>query len=66
MKELSMEKMENVEGGISAQCGASIGGALVFGMGGLIAAASGPVGAIGFAMAANYFGWGMAAWSCAE
>lgn len=37
----------------------------MFGTGGVIAAASGPVGWIAFAMAANYFAWGMTAYTCA-
>ena len=65
MKNLELSRMETVNGGeIDAQCAASIAGALVFGTGAVIAAASGPIGYIAFAMAGNYFGWGMAAWSC--
>lgn len=65
MKKLEFHEMEKIEGGgISRACATSIAGAIVFGTGGVIAAASGPVGGIAFAMAANYFGWGMAAWSC--
>lgn len=65
MKTLELNQMEMVEGGrISAQCAASLGGALVFGTLGVIGAASGPVGWLAVGMAANYFGWGMAAWSC--
>lgn len=65
MKTLDLNQMENLEGGkVSAQCGASLAGALVFGTGALIGAATGGVGAIAFAMAGSYFGWGMAAWSC--
>ena len=71
MKKLEIKQMEEIQGGtgpqrppLNPQCGASLAGALVFGMGGLIAASTGGVGAIAFAMAANYWGWGMAAWSC--
>jgi hypothetical protein len=66
MKKLELNQMENLEGGrkISANCGVSLGGALVFGTGAIIAAATGGVGGIAFAMAGSYFGWGMAAWSC--
>jgi phage tail tape-measure protein len=65
MKKLELNQMEIVEGGrVSANCGVSIAGALVFGTGAIIGAATGGVGAIAFAMAGSYFGWGMAAWSC--
>lgn len=59
--------MEKIEGGaIPPQCAASIAGAIIFGTGAVIASASGPVGWIAFAMAGNYFGWGMAAWTCSS
>ncbi|MDE0472726.1 MAG: hypothetical protein OXH57_12380 [Ekhidna sp.] len=66
MKELSSEKMEQIEGGrrLTTDCGLSIAGALIFGTGGIIAAAGGPVGIIAFAIASNYFAWGMAARAC--
>lgn len=65
MKTLDLKKMEVIEGGrVSANCGVSLAGALIFGAGAVIAASTGGVGAIAFAMAGNYFGWGMAAWSC--
>ncbi len=64
MKKLQLNQMENLEGGVSANCGVSLAGALVFGTGAIIGAATGGVGAIAFAMAGSYFGWGMAAWSC--
>lgn len=67
MKKLELTEMQNLAGGaatVSAQCGVSIAGALLFGAGAVIAAASGGVGGIAFAMAANYFGWGMTAWTC--
>lgn len=65
MKTLELKQMELVKGG-NAQCGLSLAGALIFGTGGVIAAASGGIGVIAFAMAANYFGWGMAAWGCSK
>jgi len=65
MKKISLNEMENIVGGrVDAQCGISLAGALVFGTGAIIGAATGGVGAIAFAMAGSYFGWGMAAWSC--
>lgn len=65
MKTLSFEQMENVQGGrASAGCAAACAGALLFGMGGLIAAAgSGGLG-IGFAIAGNYWAWAGAASAC--
>ena len=67
MKSLNLKEMEAIEGGkVNAQCGVSLAGALVFGTGAIIAAATGGVGGIAFAMAGSYFGWGMAAWSCAS
>ena len=65
MKKLSIEEMELTQGGkVSAGCAASLAGAFIFGTGSIIAAAAGPVGWIAFAIAANYYGWAMAAWSC--
>ncbi|OIO12590.1 MAG: hypothetical protein AUJ53_01820 [Flavobacteriaceae bacterium CG1_02_35_72] len=65
MKILELNQMELVNGGGgNAQCGVSLAGDLIFGTGAVIVAASGGIGLIAFAMASNYFGWGMAAWSC--
>jgi len=64
MKELNFEQMENVQGGASVNCILSCAGAFVFGTGGLIAAAGSCGAAIGFAIAANLWGWGMAAYAC--
>jgi hypothetical protein len=79
MKKLELNQMEILLGGqikpkradddsgggsSSGMCLASLGGALIIGTGGIIAAATGGVGGIAFAMAANYWGWGMAAASC--
>lgn len=62
---MNFEQMEEIKGGASTACALAVGGALVFGMGGLIAAAgSGGLG-IGFAIAANYWAWGTAAATCA-
>jgi hypothetical protein len=66
MKTLSFEQMEEVQGGkASAACAAACAGALVFGMGGLIAAAGSGGFMTGFAIAANYWAWGSAAAACA-
>jgi hypothetical protein len=64
MKELSIERMEVVKGGISGNCAASIGAAVIFGTGSVIAAASGPIGWLAFAMVGNYVGWGFAYSAC--
>lgn len=66
MKTLELNQMEMLEGGkMDAQCGVSLAGALIFGAGAVIGGAvTGGVGWIAFGMAANYFGWGMAAWTC--
>jgi hypothetical protein len=65
LRTLDVQEMEEIEAGSgSAACVAGIAGCLVFGMGGVIAAAGGPVSGIAFAMASNYFGWGMTAWAC--
>ncbi len=65
METLSFEQMENVQGGkASAACAAACAGALLFGMGGLIAAAGSGGLAIGFAIAGNYWAWGSAAAAC--
>jgi hypothetical protein len=80
MKSLNFEQMEIVRGGqtvaaadfdtvvdgASVGCKLSIASAIVFGTGGVIAAASGPIGWLAFAMVANYAGWGMAAYSCSH
>ena len=67
MKTLELNQMELVNGGkVDAQCAAALGGALVFGTLGVIAAASEPVGWLAVAMAGNYFGWGLAAWGCSS
>ena len=67
MRELNLLEMQLVEGGtVSTNCALAIAGCLVFGMGGVIAAAGGPVSGIAFAMAANYFGWGMTAYGCSH
>ncbi|SNR39457.1 hypothetical protein [Flavobacterium sp. ov086] len=64
------QKLKNADdgssgaGGPSANCYISIAGALVFGTGAIIGAATGGVGAIAFAMAGSYFGWGMTAYTC--
>ena len=65
MKTLDVYQMENVNGG-DLECYLSIGGALVFGTGAIIfAACTGGIGALCFAMAGNWFGWGMtAAFAC--
>jgi|GEM_PF-643242 len=55
---------EGGNGGVGTNCAFSVAGALIFGTGGIIAAATGGVGGIAFAMAGSYFGWGMAAYSC--
>jgi len=64
MKELNFEQMENIQGGASTGCMVAVGGALVFGMGGLIVTAASGGAAIGFAIAANWFAWGSAAYAC--
>jgi hypothetical protein len=65
MKKIEIESLENLNGGkITTGCAVGIAGALVFGMGGVIAAAGGPITGIAFAMAANYFAWGSAAYGC--
>ncbi len=64
MKKLEISQMESLQGSVSTNCGLSLGGALLFGTGAIIAAATGGIGGIAFAMAGSYFGWGMAAYSC--
>jgi len=65
MKKLSITQMEDVSGGrISAQCGVNLGGAFIFGTAAVIGGMTGGLGWLAFGMADNYFGWGMAAWSC--
>lgn len=65
MEKISIYEMEaTIGGGGSAECAAACAGALVFGMGGLIAAAGSGGLAIGFAIAANYWAWGSAASVC--
>ncbi len=72
MKKLKVDQMENIQGGapssggsrISGQCGVSLGGALVFGSLAVIGGMTGGLGWLAVGMAANYFGWGMAAWTC--
>jgi hypothetical protein len=64
MKTLTFEQMEQVEGGSTLTCAVAIAGAFAFGTGGLIfAAASGGAG-IGFAILANWWAWGNAAYTC--
>jgi hypothetical protein len=78
MKKLELNQIENLIGGApqklknaddsgggpSGNCYLSLGGALVFGTGAIIAAATGGVGGLAFAMAGSYFGWGMTAYTC--
>ena len=67
MKKLNLEQMEVTQGGnVSGECAASLAGAFIFGTGSIIAAASGPVGWLAFAIVANYYGWAMAAVSCSS
>ena len=67
MRTLNLNEMENVNGGkVAPECGVALAGALIFGTLGVIAAASGPIGWLAVAMAGNYFGWGMAAWTCSK
>jgi hypothetical protein len=51
-------------GGGDLGCAVAIGGALLFGMGGVIITAGSGGAAIGFAIAGNWFAWGMAAYAC--
>ena len=64
---MNLNQMENVQAGSPprhVECGLSITSALIFGTGGLIAAATGGIGAVLFAAAGNLAGWGFAAKSC--
>jgi hypothetical protein len=65
MKKLDVIQMEKVNGGFEDwDCLAGLGIALLVGTGGVIAAASGPIGWLGFAMVSNWVGFGWAAYSC--
>ena len=57
MKQLNYGEMSTIKGGkISARCGMAVAGYLVFGVGGVIACAGGPVSMIAWAHVGMYAG----------